>query len=380
VVRVLFVLGSLGGGGAERQVLTWLRHLDRTRFAPTLYLIARRGELLAELPHDIPVTAFEDRHSPPRLYVPGRIYRRQAHDLAEVASEGHFDVIVSVAMQMTLLAAAMPQRPAGWLAVEMADPRQDFVAQAKRFRFLKYRQLIRAYSQAVPVAVSQGVKEGISTYFGTPPQQITVLPNFIDLEEIERRAQEPGPVLAPDRLHIVTVGRFHPQKGHRDLLLALAQLVHRRGMDQVQLHLLGQGELRDELEALVQDERLDSQVTFAGFVTNPLAYVRQCDLFCLSSHYEGLPLALLEAMALGIPVVATDCESGPREALAGGAYGRLVPVGDPVALAEAIEAVANDLEAARAIAQTARQHVAENYSVQVGIARLERLLLDVAGP
>jgi glycosyltransferase involved in cell wall biosynthesis len=102
--------------------------------------------------------------------------------------------------------------------------------------------------------------------------------------------------------------------------------------------------------------------------------MKRCDLFCLPSLYEGMPVALLEAMACGVPVVATDCPSGPREVLAGGEFGRLVPVADPVALAEAMKAVVRDPEeAARAVA-AARRRVEDEYSVASGMPRLERLL------
>ena len=121
-------------------------------------------------------------------------------------------------------------------------------------------------------------------------------------------------------------------------------------------------------------------VAFAGHRANPFAYLRRCDLFCLPSLNEGMPGALLEAMACGVPVVAADCPSGPREVLTGGAFGRLVPVADPDALADAIEAVARDPATARATAAAARRHVEEEYSIPVGMARWERLLEWAARP
>lgn len=376
-LRVLVVLGSLGGGGAERQVAVWLRHLDRTHFEPTLYLTARRGELLGEIPADVPVVAFEERRAPPRLYVPGGIYRRQVRDLESVATERGTDVLVTVTLHMTLLAAGMRRRSERWLAVEMADPRRDFADQVTRFRRLKRRWLAKAYELATPVAVSDGVKEGIVEFYGTAADRIAVLPNFIDLDAVDRRAAEPGPDLPRDRFHVVTVGRLQPQKGHAHLLDAFARLAAKQWPRPPHLHLLGQGPLRDELERQVRDLALTNQVTFAGFVANPLAYMKRCDLFCLPSLYEGMPVALLEAMACGLPVVATDCPSGPREVLADGSFGRLVPVADPGALAEAIEAVFLDPEAAKRAAAAARRRVEDEYSSPTGMVRLERLLTPV---
>jgi glycosyltransferase involved in cell wall biosynthesis len=134
------------------------------------------------------------------------------------------------------------------------------------------------------------------------------------------------------------------------------------------------------LEQQVRHSGLTEHVTFTGFVANPLAYVRQCNLFCLPSLYEGMPVALLEAMACGVPVVATDCPSGPREVLAGGEFGRLVPVGDPAALAAAIEQVLRDPTGSRVMTSAARRRVEEEYSAPIGIRRLERLLEAAAPP
>jgi len=373
-LRVLFVLGSLGGGGAERQAIVWLRHLDRVRFEPTLYLVARRGELLADVPADVPIVAYEERCAAPRVYVPGGVYRRQVRDLEGVIVEQGIDIVVTVTLHMTLLAAGLNRRPAKRLAVEMADPRRDFADQVTRFRWLKRRRLAAAYEVATPVAVSEGVKEGIVDFYGTRANRVVVLPNFIDLDEIDRRAAEPGPELPADRFHVVTVGRLQPQKGQSYLLDAFARVVAKEWPRRPHLHLLGQGPLREELGRKVRDLGLAGHVTFAGFVANPLAYVKGCDLFCLPSLYEGMPVALLEAIACGVPVVATDCPSGPREVLAGGEFGRLVPAADPEALAAGIERVLRDPGAARETALLARRRVEQEYSAAIGMKRLEQLL------
>ena len=377
--RVLFVLGSMAGGGAERQTLTYLRHLDRSRFAPSLYLIARRGELLDDLPGDVPVFAFEDNYAPPRLYFPGRIARQQAQDLAGVIERERFDLLVTVAFPMTLLGAAAVRRcrrPVPWLAVEMADPRRDFAQEVRRFRFLKRRLLRQAYRTAQPVAVSAGVAQGLTEFHAVPPERIALLPNFIDTGDLARRAAEARPNLAAGCLHVACVGRLQAQKGHTYLIAAAERLVKHAGLERLHLHFLGQGPLRESLEEQVRHAGLEAHVTFAGFVHNPPAYVSRCDLFCLPSLYEGLPVALLEAMACGVPVVATDCPSGPREVLDGGRCGRLVPVADVPRLAAAIAAAAADPRALAATAVAARARIEQEYSHQVGIARLQRLLAE----
>lgn len=376
--HVLFTIGSLGGGGAERQTLQYLKHLARTRFAPQLYLTYARGELLDQVPDDVPRIAFWDRHRAPRLNFPGRIHRWQVLDLARILGEQRIDVLVSVTFQATLVAgAAVRRRPTPWLAIEMADPRLDLDNQITRFPRLKRRLLAAAYRRANrTAAVSFGVREGLLSVYHPREERLVVLPNFIDLAQVELRAAEDGPELAPDRFHMVTIGRLDRQKGHIYLLQALQYVLQRTAFHNVLLHLIGQGPLEAKLREFVRQHKLGEHVNFVGFLPNPLPYLRSCQLFCLPSLYEGLPLALLEAMACGVPVVATDCPSGPHEVLAGGACGRLVPPADPRALGDAIIQAHQQRGGGGAMVEAARQRVRTAYSAEPVMKRLERLLSD----
>lgn len=378
MIRVLFVLGSLAGGGAERQTLTWLRYLNRAAFSPSLYVISRRGQLASQVPTDIKLSAYEDRHSPPKLYFPGRNFRSQGKDLTAMIAEQRIDVIVSVSLHMTLLVESATDRSISWIAVEMADPRLDFTDQIRRFRTIKRRRLAKGYRNAIPVAVSLGVKQGLEHFYRLPANSIHVIPNFIDVAAIDLDIAEARRPPDEEKFRIITVGRLQPQKGHRYLLDAMKVLVYDRSLRQLHLHLLGDGPLRHELENQVSVLNLQNHVTFEGFVDRPAPFLHRCNLFCLPSLYEGLPLALLEAMACNVPVVATDCQSGPKEILQNGKYGRLVPVGAVEPLADAIEHAVRDPEALKQTAIAARCHVETEYSVPVGMARLETLLEQAA--
>jgi glycosyltransferase involved in cell wall biosynthesis len=103
------------------------------------------------------------------------------------------------------------------------------------------------------------------------------------------------------------------------------------------LIILGDGEERQSLQKLIDSLKIRESIDMPGFVLNPYAFMKKASVFVLSSRWEGLPNALIQAMACGAPVVSTDCRSGPAEILDGGKYGRLVPVGDVEALADAIE-------------------------------------------
>lgn len=132
---------------------------------------------------------------------------------------------------------------------------------------------------------------------------------------------------------LVAAGRLAPWKGFMDLIEAMAILVSVRPL---RLVLLGDGPLRGELLQRIGALGLTDSVDLVGYVDNPLKYFARSDVFVLSSHVEGMPNVLVEAMMCGCTPVATDCPTGPRELLQGGRYGYLVPVGDPQALADGI--------------------------------------------
>jgi glycosyltransferase involved in cell wall biosynthesis len=379
-LRVLFAIGSLYGGGSEHQVVNILRRLDRSRFVPFLYLVSRIGELLPHVPADVPIAAFQDRHRPPCFTWPGRIYRMQVRDLAGVLRDWKIDVLYDRTLPMALIAAAAARRAgAARVSAVVSDPRRDLETTATRFARVKRWMLRNAYRRADRVvAVSQGVRDALIDYYRLEPKRVECLPNLLDVARIERLAEEPTAELEPGRFHIVTAGRLAPEKGQQVLLRAIEELVHRRGCESVCLRLLGSGPLEGDLRRFTVQHGLEGHVRFNGFVENPFPLFKQADLFCLPSLYEGSPNALLEAMVCGIPVVASDCASGPREILAGGRLGRLVPPGDELALADAIEDAIIHHDRWRVVARTARSDVAARFSAETGIALLEEVLTAAA--
>lgn len=143
---------------------------------------------------------------------------------------------------------------------------------------------------------------------------------------------------------VVSVANIHPRKDPLTLVRAMV-LANRRSRTPIRLLVIGRvldTELRAQLERAIADADMADRFAFLGFVPNPMPYIRRATVFALTSTNEGLPVALLEAMALGVPMVSTDAPSGPRFLLEGGRYGRLVPVGSHEAVADAIlELVAN---------------------------------------
>jgi glycosyltransferase involved in cell wall biosynthesis len=385
-IRVLFAIGEMSGGGSQRQLLEILRRLDRERFQPQLYVIAQEGELLAEVPTDVPLHVFARRCTLGLLVYPGQAHRARVADLAAVLAEQQIDVFYDRTYHMTLIAAgATRRRPTPRISVVVTDPRLDFETNRERFRFAKRLLLKRAYQTADQVvAVSEGVRKAAVDYYGLTPAKTLTLHNFFDIERIDALAAQPLPATETRRegewFEIVASGRLHPQKGFNNLLEAIAELVHRRMRKHVQLRILGTGPLESSLIDCATKLKITEHVTLAGYVANPLPYYKQADLFCLSSLYEGMPNALVEAMLCQVPVLATDCPSGPGEILAGGRYGRLVPPANSKALADAIDdAVLNPQKWQKKV-QPAREHIERTFSADEGIGRLVALLERIAQP
>lgn len=185
------------------------------------------------------------------------------------------------------------------------------------------------------LAVSEGVREQYARLYNLPAKKTSAIYNPINISAIEHLATEPlahkwMPSAQP---LVLATGRLTHQKAF-DVLLHAFTHVHKE--TNARLIILGDGELRPELEALRTNLQLDNVVDMPGYIKNPYAYMASSDLFVLSSHHEGLGVVLLEALAVGTPIVSTDCPSGPAEIIGNNEWGLLAPVDDPVALSEAI--------------------------------------------
>jgi glycosyltransferase involved in cell wall biosynthesis len=213
-------------------------------------------------------------------------------------------------------------------------------------RWTRYAPIRLLYSRIDRiVAVSDGVAADTVSVSGYPRERIVVIRNPVITPDLRTRAAAPCPhrwLSALERQRtpvIVAAGRLERQKDFTTLLRAFAMLRRHRPC---RLILLGDGSWRPRLESLIDDLGIGSAVELPGHQQNPYPFLANADLFALSSIWEGSPNVLTEAMALGTPVVATDCPSGPRETLDGGRFGPLVAVGDAEGLAAAMARTLSD--------------------------------------
>ena len=329
--RVLaFFIQDLREGGAERSVARLLNGIVARGVPTDLIVIRRQGTFFGEL--DARVNVVELPQSRTITSVRGlKRYIEKRRPAAVVSSLTHTNVAA--------ILANLVARPRARLVVVEHNQHSRNRTLKRGLVRLSYGLVRWLYPKAdVVAAVSEGVREDIAAAAGIPAGRIMVLHNPVVGNGLEARAAEPidHPWLrAPGPPVVLGVGRLTRQKNFPLLIEAFAEVRRRRP---ARLIILGEGELRPELEARVRALGIADDVDLPGFDANPFRFMRHANVYVLSSDWEGLPTALIEAMACGTPVVATDCRSGPREILHDGRLSRLVPTGDAAALAEAIVA------------------------------------------
>jgi len=202
-------------------------------------------------------------------------------------------------------------------------------------RWLLRRSIRFFYPRAnTIIANSKGVAVDVAQITGLPLASIPVINNSTVSAEQFEKALEPvdHPWFRGDAPPVIlAVGRLRKVKDFPTLIRAFAKLQQQRDC---RLMILGEGKERRGLEKLTAELGISDKVSMPGFVSNPYAYMKRSTLLVLSSAWEGSPNVLIEALSLGVPVVATDCHSGPRDILQDGKFGSLVPVGDVDALAD----------------------------------------------
>lgn len=274
---------------------------------------------------------------------------------------------------VTLLARWASGAPTRVVVAEHTTWSRDRIAQTRlgRWQVRESMHWLFRFADGV-VAVSYGAADDLARFARIRRDRISVIYNPVVGKSRRTAAKDLAPSgwWTGSHKRILAVGTLKAEKDFQTLLKAFAIL---RGTINARLLILGEGECRSELERSVCELGLREDVFLPGFARDPSAYYARADLHVLSSTSEGLPTVLIEALEAGIPVVSTDCPSGPREILLGGRYGRLVPVGDATALAGAIR---DALTAPHD--KCALQLHAQTFSIDKAVDAYEELLLTRA--
>lgn len=358
--RVAFIVGTLQTGGIERSVTDWCLHLiASSSWEPmVICLLKRNGPFLQVLENNGIVVKECMVHQ-----------RGFTIRLKRLLQELNPDVIHSqVAFSMPWQVLGMVWSGSRRIIFTQQNEYQNWNPLIARVRLKLYFALFFRFIDHY-TCVSEKVRTSLCSLIGRSPQEFSVIPNSVNTnlffpDTLLREQQRQQLKIESTTFLAGMVARFSPQKGHHYLIEAV-RLLKERHVDG-KFVLIGIGDLENEIRALVKRYGLASDVLFYGQATAVNHVLQALDCFVLSSLWEGMPLALLEAMASGIPVIATDV-AGTREVIQHQVNGILIPAKNPESIAEAFVQLKDDPELRRRLSEQALTFVREKYSVEANM-------------
>ncbi|HDZ8845004.1 TPA: glycosyltransferase [Aeromonas veronii] len=368
--KVLFIMETLGGGGAEKVLIETLKRLDFSKYAITLLLLRCDGVYLSQVPQNVTLKFLLPTE-------PSGFFRRKilfsikkrwwnlvinTKWLASFIFRERYDVGVAFlegnsSLLLSHLNAIV--RKIAWVHIDLLC-HQILSRKVERTVYKKMDNI---------VCVSKGAQNALLKLYPEVKPYTQVVYNPVDIEGIMRKSHEP--ITSEGQIKVIAIGRLcNAQKGF-DILLAAHKINIDAGV-KYHLTILGEGDDRAGLESFININNIGDSTKLLGFKENPYPYLADGDLFVMSSHYEGYPVVLVEAMALGKAIVSTNC-TGPNEALDGGKYGVLVPVGDANALALAIRKMIENKKMLSTYSSLSKER-AKIFNLRESMRQIEKLL------
>lgn len=312
LVKILFLIPTLTGGGAERVITTLLQHFDRKKFCLSIAVVDTRNAVFRnDIPPDvefIDLQCFRVRYALPKIVK--LIWQRRPEVV--FSTLGHLNLA---------LAALRPLLPNGvkYVARETAFVSQSLGAyRLGKLWVWAYRRFYGAFDRII--CQSQAMRDDLVLLFLVPSNKTTVIHNPIDIAKVRQAAANGVVAWHPRnygatgaRINLVAAGRLSHEKGFDILIDALALTSNQ----DICVTLLGDGPLTTELLALACKNKVQRRICFVGYQSNPYPYIAQADAFVLSSRHEGFPNVALEALALQTPIIALPSPGGVREMIMG---------------------------------------------------------------
>lgn len=372
-IRVLHIIPSLGRGGAERQLVNLITSQDRSAVQHSVITLSNRLDfepmlqaigvkvMSLNLPRfrDIPIAAA-------RIY--GMLKTLQPDVMHTWLT--HADLCGRIA---AIIAGNIPvissiQAPFYEKSIFLDNAQQK----QWKIEIIRYLDKITGYfSKALYVGCSASIAAAIQQALKLSNQQVCVIYNSVQIQPLKQTTLH-------DQLpaKLISIGRLVPQKGHRYLIAALPKVLQQ--YPQLRVEILGDGPNEQELRRQTCELGLQAHVHFLGLQANILPYLYASDLFISPSLWEGLSLALLEALAVGLPVVATDIPAS-REIIDNDVQGILVPPQNAEALADAIIMLLADPVRCQMMSLTGRNRIAERFDIMVTSRQWQSLYQKVLG-
>lgn len=353
-IKVVFFIYRMGSGGAARTFLNIINNLDRQKFSPLLVTLDYEADYESYLKEDIRFIKLDTKRLRSAIFPLAKLIRKEKADIV-FSTIPNYNTIAILARLFSFTKAKNVVREAAYLG---GDPKTD----AK----LKLYGMLYGFSSRV-IALSEGVKANIVKRYNVKDRNINVIYNPIDIEGIEAAAERAEPIaeeaglFTDDTKTIVTAGRLVDDKDHVTLLEAFAKVKENVSS---RLIIMGEGELEQTLKQKASSLGVADSVHFIGFQKNPYFFLKKSDVFVLSSKREGFGHVLGEALAVGTPIVSTDCKPGAQEVLDNGKYGSMCSVGDAKEMADKIVDILT-------IDQTSREQI-----VQSGYERAQQFAAE----
>lgn len=308
--KILFIVPSMRGGGAERVISTLLQHINSDKFVLNLALITKEGKFLDDIPNHVNIIDLDSKRVRNSIFKIVKTIKSTNADIV-FSTLGHLNLLISIIRPFLSKNIVFIGRESNTVSVINKQSKYP-----KLFDFL-YNTFYNNFDHII--AQAKYMKKDLVENYNIKDNKITVINNPIDFEKINKLSNISSEELFDrNKINLLAVGRLSHQKGFDTLIEIIKELD-----DKYCLSILGLGPDEDKLKNMIKTYNLESRVTLLGFKDNPYIYMKQADIFVLSSRFEGFPNVVLESNACQTPVVAFDCPGGTQEIIVDGENGYL---------------------------------------------------------
>jgi len=351
---------SLTGGGAERVMLTLVKHIDRKKFEPIFVLMKKEGKFLNSIPSDIKVIDLKSNSARYAIFKIAKVIKEQNPDIV-FSTLGYLNLLIAMIRPFYSKKIRFISRESNTVSIENKTEKYP-----KLFDWL-YKHIYNNFD--LIITQSKYMRDDLVENFNSDESKTRVIYNPVDIDEVIKKSNESKDDLYPkDKINLIAVGRLSNQKGFDILVDAMTHLD-----DSFHLTILGEGEDEESLKTQISTLSLQERITLRGFTQNPYVYMKEADFFILSSRYEGLPNVVLESYASKTPAIAFDTPGGTAEIIDDGKTGLLVKKMSALSLAEAIKkAKAIDFDR-----EFLREFCKEHFAVKKIVKEYEDNFLDI---
>jgi len=366
-IKILAVPGSMEIGGAQKQFVSLARLLNRDKFDLFTAVHSASGPCLKEYPKDIPV---HDLGATPGRGNSPRLIRGIRHLILHIRPDILYTLLWGSNVRAALANRLVPANIRPKHVILIQNNPESYGTHG-----LLLLKLLCPWTDVV-CSVSEGVQRGLLRHINISGEKLRVIYDGVDIGEIRHLSNKPveHKWIASEVPLLICVSRLVRQKGLPYLLEAFRLVNHEMPCH---LIIIGDGPERQNLEQLATELGIRDRVDFLGFQTNPFPYIARADVFVLASLWEGFGIVLIEAMALGTPVVATRAPYGPEEIIEDGVDGLLVPVKNPPAMSRSIVKLLSDPSLRAQLAERGRETVERKFSAKARVHRLEQLFYEL---